>query len=300
MIPITKEDMTVSFTFDQMLDDYYEEGLKLDPLFATIYGDNRYNNKFPNVLSSEYTSELKVYYSKYLEKLSRFNNEDLSESEKMSKAVLKWDCDINLKRLSFRQDLFPIDQMWSINLIVGSFASGVSAQPFKSVEDYYNWLERLDGYVEWMASAENKMREGIELGYVLPRSLIIKVIPQLEAHTVEDIEKHLFYTPVINFPKTFSPEEKKILSEAYTRMLAEKIIPAYKSLHHFMKTDYLQAGRETSGIDAIPNGKAYYRHQIKEYTTTNMTIDEIHQLGDRKSTRLNSSHIPLSRMPSSA
>ena len=274
-----EDNMTVSTSFNQLLDDFYEEGLKLNPISATFAGDSRYNNSFPNTLSDEYKSEIKAYYSNYLEKLSHFNEEDLSESEKISKAVLKWDCELNLKRLTFREDLFPIDQMWSVNLIIGQLASGASAQPFKTVEDYNNWLERLDGYLEWMASAESKMMEGIESGYVFPRSIIVKVIPQLGALTVEDLDKHLFYKPVENFPESFSDEEKKSLSEAYTEMVSGKIIPAYKSLHKFMSTEYLQAARNSSGIAAIPNGSAYYQHQIKTYTTTNMTSDEIHQLG---------------------
>ena len=62
--------------------------------------------------------------------------------------------------------------MWSKNLDFNQFANGTNAQPFKTVEDYNNWLKRLDGYVDWMHSAEAKMRQGIELGHVLPKSLI--------------------------------------------------------------------------------------------------------------------------------
>ena len=274
-----KDNMTINITFNQMLDEYYEDGLKLKPIDATFAGDSRYNNSFPNFLSDEYKSELKAYYSNYLGKLSQFNDEDLSDSEKISKAVLKWECEINLNRLTFRQELFPIDQMWSVNLIMGQFASAYSAQPFNTVEDYNNWLQRLEGYLVWMDYAEMRMKEGMELGYVLPKSLIVKVIPQLEALTVDDLENHLFYDPVKNFPESFSADDKKMLTKAYSTMLTEKLIPAYKRLYRFMSTDYLEAGRESSGIDAIPNGKAYYIHQIKTYTTTNMTADEIHQLG---------------------
>ena len=274
-----KDNMTINITFNQMLDEYYEDGLKLKPIDATFAGDSRYNNSFPNFLSDEYKSEIKAYYSNYLGKLSQFNDEDLSDSEKISKAVLKWECEINLNRLTFRQELFPIDQMWSVNLIMGQFASAYSAQPFNTVEDYNNWLQRLEGYLVWMDYAEMRMKEGMELGYVLPKSLIVKVIPQLEALTVDDLENHLFYDPVKNFPESFSAEDKKMLTKAYSTMLTEKLIPAYKRLYRFMSTDYLEAGRESSGIDAIPNGKAYYNHQIKTYTTTNMTADEIHQLG---------------------
>jgi uncharacterized protein (DUF885 family) len=270
---------TDNIAFNQMLDNYYEDGLKLNPIQATVEGDDRYNDKFPNTLSDAYKSELKNYYQSYLEKLSHFDDEDLSGTEKISKAILKWECDINIERLRFRRDLFPIDQMWSVNLRMGQFASGKSAQPFNTVEDYNDWMQRLDGYLQWMESAESRMKEGIASGYVLPKSLIIKVIPQLKALTVEDLDKHLFYNPVKNFPQGFSDEQKKNLTDAYTKMLREKVIPAYKRLYQFVSTDYLKAGRETSGVEAIPNGKAYYTHQIKYYTTTNMTADEIHQLG---------------------
>ena len=273
------EEKSISVAFNTMLDEYYEEGLKLNPIKATFAGDNRYNNSFPNTLSEEYATKIKAYYTNYLEQLSQYNDDDLSESEQMSKAVLKWDCDINLQRLTFRQDLFPIDQMWTVNLMIGQLASGSSAQPFNTVDDYNNWLQRLDGYLEWMASAESKMKEGIESGYVLPKSLIKKVLPQLEALTIEDLDQHLFYSPVKNFPETFSEEDKKALTESYTKILLEKVIPAYKSLHQFMSSDYMEAGRTSSGYDAVPNGQAYYAHQIKTYTTTNMTAAEIHQLG---------------------
>ena len=266
-------------TFSQLLDDYYEEGLKLYPLKAPMAGDSRYNHSFPNTLSDEYRAELRTYYSSYLEKIAQFDEDELSEGERMSKAILQWEFEVNLEHMKFRTDLFPIDQMWSDHLTIGKFAGGASAQPFQTVEDYRNWLERLENYLEWMASAESKMKEGIELGYVLPKSLIIKVLPTLEALTEEDLDKHLFYNPVKNFPETFSDAQKETLTEAYAEMINEKIIPAYKSLHRFMGTDYLEAGRETSGIDAIPNGKAYYEHQIKASITAHMTADELYQLG---------------------
>jgi uncharacterized protein (DUF885 family) len=69
-------------------------------------------------------------------------------------------------------------------------------------------------------------------------------------------------------------------------MVQNKIVPAYKKLHAFMSTDYLNAGRTSSGIDDTPNGEAYYKHQIKTYTTTNMTADEIHQLGLKEVARI--------------
>ena len=149
-----EKDSKISTSFNQMLEEYYEEDLKLNPLKATMAGDNRYNNSFPNNLSDEHQAATKAFYTSFLNRLTQFKNEDLSESEQMSKAILKWECDINLDRLAYRQDLFPIDQMWSVNLMMGQLASGASAQPFKTVKDYNDWLERLKGYLTWMESAE--------------------------------------------------------------------------------------------------------------------------------------------------
>ncbi len=172
----------------------------------------------------------------------------------------------------------PIDQMWSANLFMGQLASGVSSQPFKTVEDYENWLRRVDGYLTWFSSAQENMRTGMGNGYVLPRSLIMKVIPQMQAMT-GNLENHLFMGPTQNFPESFSAEEKERLSAEFRQMVEEKVIPAYREMHDFLQNEYLPTGRETSGIADIPDGEEYYNHQIKLYTTTNMTADEIHQLG---------------------
>jgi uncharacterized protein (DUF885 family) len=94
-----------------------------------------------------------------------------------------------------------------------------------------------------------------------------------------DFSKHLFYSPINNFPDSFSSEEKNKLTANYTAILNDKLVPSFKALHLFLESDYLNAGLLESGISAIPQGKAYYQHAIKNYTTTNMTADEIHTLG---------------------
>ena len=276
---IIQDPEQIRLEFSQLLDDYYEQSMALDPLKATSSGDSRFNASFPNYLSKEYKDSSVAFYSRFKAKTEKFENKYLSGTDSVSKAVLLWDCDINLERLKFRGELFPIDQMWSRNLKMGQFASGSSAQPFNTVEDYENWLKRLDGFVIWLQTAEQRMKEGERIRYILPSSLILKVVPQLKAMSNEHIDQHLFYSPIKQFPKSFSKEDKQRLTEAYRTMLEEKLIPAFSSLHQYVSTDYLQSGRNSSGIDAIPNGKSYYQFTIKKYTTTNLTPKEIHQIG---------------------
>lgn len=138
------------------------------------------------------------------------------------------------------------------------------------------------------------MQEGIIAGYVLPKSLIKKVIPQFESlayvtkneEGIKDYSKHLFYGPVNQFPDSFTDSEKEKLTTAYTTMLSDKLIPAYKELSLFLKSDYYNAGRASSGFSDLPNGAAYYQHAIKFYTTTEMTADEIHNLGKQEVARI--------------
>ena len=213
----------------------------------------------------------------------------------MSKAIVKWDCNMALAQASFKKDiLLPIDQMWSVNLIMGQFASGSAAQPFNTVQDYKNWLSRLEQYNIWLQTAKTRMQEGIKEGYVLPKSLIVKVIPQFESLTavtknsegITDYSNHLFLGAIQKFPENFTSKEKEELTKAYTTILSDELIPSFKELALFLKSDYLNAGRTSSGFSDLPNGNEYYKHAIKFYTTTNMTADKIHQLGLKEVARI--------------
>ena len=230
----------------------------------------------------------KTFYKDILQELNSIADNSLGEEDQLSKEILKWECETNLMGMEFPRELLPIDQMWTLQLTMGQLATGMGAQPFKTVKDYENWLSRVDDYVVWLSSAKTRMSEGIEQGVVLPKSLIRKVVPQLASITEADLEKNIFYTPARNFPEDFTAEQKEKLSKAYADMVTDKIIPAYQRLVAFMASDYLAAGRNSSGFDAYSFGEDYYNYAVRLYTTTDMTADEIHQLGLSEVARLRS------------
>lgn len=263
----------------EMFENYYEERLPLYPFEATQIGDKRYNDLFPNDLTKEVRQQQVDFYQKYKTELAKYNRAELTEEEKTSWDLLNWECDINLKLLTFPTHLMPINQFSSTHLTIATMAGGSSVQPFKTTDDYDNWLKRVDGFIAWSDTAIVNMREGVKKGYVLPVSLIKKVIPQLAGLDHGPTEQHLFYTPVTKFPESFSADDKARLTKSYKAMVEEKVIPAFNRLHVFMEKEYLPAGRKTSGYADLPNGKALYDTYIKYYTTTSMTSDEIHKLG---------------------
>ncbi len=265
--------------FDTYLEEAYQESLALYRLPSTYLGERRYNDTLPNYLSEEFSAKEIALNEKYKAGLAAFPDAILSEDQRLSKQLMLWEIEIALAEKKYKKDLMPLDQMWSFHLSFGQLASGQGAQPFVNAQDYENWLVRVEGYLAWMQSAEEKMREGIQQAWVLPTPLIEKVIPQLAQMITETPEAHLFYAPIKNLPETFSEAEKTRFTAAYISLIQDKVIPAYRRLHTFMAGEYLAAGRKSSGFDALVGGADYYQHAIKRYTTTNMTPDEIHQLG---------------------
>ena len=265
--------------FDAYLEEAYQETLALYRLPSTYLGESRYNDTLPNYLSKAFSDKEIALNEKYKAGLAQFPDEILSEDQRLSKQLMLWEIDIALGDKKHLKHLMPLDQMWSFHLSFGQLASGQGAQPFVTPQDYRNWLVRVEGYLAWMQSAEDNMREGIEKGWVLPKALIQKVIPQLAQMVTDTPEEHLFYTPIKNIPATFDEADKENFTAAYTALIQDKVIPAYRHLHDFMAGEYLAAGRDSSGYDALAGGADYYQHAIKRYTTTNMSPEEIHQLG---------------------
>ncbi|MBL0744000.1 DUF885 domain-containing protein [Chryseolinea lacunae] len=273
-------------TLDTLLGNYYEDYLKYSPINATAIGDSRYDDLLPNTLTAEFRNQTRELYTRYRDLLTKYDRNALSEDDQMNYDVLLWECDIALESLRFKDYLMPINQFSSIHLFVGQMASGSSLHPFKTVKDYDNWLKRLTQYEAWCDTALVNMKKGIAAGYVLPKPLVKKTIPQFAAMDHGPVKDHLFYGPIKNLPADFSAEDKARLTKAYESMINDHIIPAHKRIKAFLETDYLKAARETSGIDATPEGKEYYNFLIKLYTTTTKPADEIFALGKSEVERI--------------
>ncbi|MFP5437113.1 MAG: DUF885 domain-containing protein [Bacteroidia bacterium] len=269
-----------------LLEDYYQQRLKLFPLEATQAGDNRYNDLFPNTLTNEFHKQTEDFFTRYKDALTKFSDDELSENDRLSKEILLWTCENEIERLQFHEELIPFNQFSGVHLGMGQLASGSGAQPFKTVADYNNWLKRLDGYNTWLVTALARMKEGVSKGYILPKTLTEKMLPQFKEMANENVTSHLFFMPVKNFPATFNEADKTALTAKYTTILKDKLIPTFKSIYDYTSTDYLKASLPESGISAIPQGKDYYNFLIKSYTTTEMKADEIHNLGLKEVERI--------------
>ena len=290
---------TDPLSIDSLFDAYYQFKLRINPIEATKAGENQYNDRVANYISDDYQQDLIKNYSKFLDSIEAFDSTAVTPSQWLSLQVMKWDCSIKREGLTNKIvtvaspmydlpnfELTPLIQIQSLHLYFSQLAGGTSVQPFKSVEDYDNWLKRIDDYLPFLDTCISKMKEGIDRGVVLPKALTKKMIPQIESFTTEQVEDHLFYNPITLLPDEFTYEEKERLKSDFNKMIANKLVPKYKELREFLVNTYLPACRETSGIGAIPNGSETYNYLIRLSTTTNMTADEIHELGKNEVTRI--------------
>lgn len=284
---------------DSLFKDYYTFKKRINPLEATKAGFNEYNDQVANYISTPYQKDLVQHYTMFLNELAKYDSSMVTPSQRMSMAVMEWDCNIKLEGLrnpivtiaspmydmpSF--ELFPLSQIQSLHLYFSQLAGGKSLQPFRTVQDYDNWLKRIDAYLPFLDTCMVKMKTGIAKGIVIPKVLIKKMIPQVEVFVKTPIPQHLFYSPITMMPADFSAADKDRLTREYTEMINGKLVPKYKELREFLVNTYLPAGRETVGLSALPGGAETFQFLIKYHTTTNMTAVEIHELGKSEVARI--------------
>lgn len=266
---------------DSIASKYYEGYLKMYPLEATMQGDSRYNDLLTNNISGEFISKEIAYYNETQKKLQSLDYDDLTDEQKTVYDVLDYTLKDKIERYAYQPELIPFSQFDGLPLDFPLLGSAEGNQPFKTTKDYDNWLKRIDAFVIWMTTAEKNFREGMKQNVVLPKKLVLKMIPQMHSEEIitDNFNKNIFYGPIKNLPKDFSPKDKEKYTILYQEAIHSKIIPTYKKMGDFLQNEYLSKARNTDGINAIPNGKNTYTFLVKSWTTTNKTPEEINKIG---------------------
>lgn len=277
---------SVSARFQAMLNNYYEEYLRLNPRRASIRGDYRYNDRLENPMSQPYRDQMRSLYSRYLDSLQVYAGQKLSLHDQLSYQIFRYDLETNLQAMQYPDYLTPLHLLNDFRVQFAQMASGSSVHPFKTVKDYGDFLKRIPDFVALTDTAIANLRKGMAQKRVHPRVIIEKVIPQLTGLLVQDITQSLFYKPVNNMPASFSADDKQRLTGAYTNAIRQQVYPAYTRLLTFLQTEYLPQTRHSVGLLTEQNGKNEYAFLVKAYTTTNLSPDEIFETGKKEVKRI--------------
>jgi uncharacterized protein (DUF885 family) len=270
---------TESQQLRQMLDDYFEEFLKLAPLFATSIGDDRYDDQLAIVISEEQRGRRRGVYQRYQSKMAAFPRDPLDADDQLILTIFERTLMRNLEALRFNQHLQPVRQLNSMSVDFPVIGSGTGLQPFKNVRHYDNFLKRINKFQLWVDTAIANMRQGMKVGVVQPKVVIEKTLPQLDAMIVADPKQSIFFQPILQMPSNFNESDRTRLTAAYAQAIQQNIVPAYQKLRSFVREEYLPKTRETYGISNVPDGTAWYEQAVRAQTATNLTPEEIFQLG---------------------
>ena len=262
-----------------MFERYFEEYLELNPLFATQIGDNRYNDRLPNYLSPEYRAQEREMNERYLAAVQEFDPAQLSGEDRISYEIFLRERMHQRESERFPSYLLPLSQTGGLPTMMPALGSGTNVQPFVTVADYENWLERLDGFIVFMDQAIVNMREGVAQGVVQPRPVMEKVLSQLDTLIVSKAQESPFYGPIAKIPDTVPVAERERLTVAYKAAIEGKVMPAYRRVRDYVRDDYLPKTRASVAWTALPGGKAWYAYLVKQHTTTDMSPEQIHQIG---------------------
>lgn len=271
-----------------LFDNYWQQRLQLFPVEATASGDNRYNDKLTITIAESFRDSLGRFYKHFYDAAGQIDSSKLTGQDLMSYRLFRYEMMMNLEGLKYPTHLMPINQFWAFTLELPQLGSGTGNQPFKTVKDYDNWLQRISMFPAWTDTAIANMRKGIGAGWVLPKTLVVKVLPQLRAVVVKNDTASIFYGPVKDFPKEFSQADKDRLTAAYKKVVDSIVNPAYTRLADFFEKEYLPKSRATSGIGELPDGKEYYNYCIRYWTTTSLSPDSIYNIGLSEVARLES------------
>jgi uncharacterized protein (DUF885 family) len=275
-----------SAEINKLFDAYFERSLQLNPLAATFIGDDRYDDRLTNNISPAHIAEALAVDRQYLADAQRFVDRALSDADRLSLEIFMSDLRTAIDGAQFPGELVPVNQFQSLPALMPVLASGESAQPFRNAADYDRFLKRMRDYVVWSDQAITNMREGLRRKQTYPRILMVKVLPQLTELIVADPQKSLFYQALTRFPDSVSETDRRRLDDAYRRAIKEEINPAYQRLHDFIRDEYLPQARASVGWSDMPDGAKWYAFLARQSTTTDLSPQQIHDLGLKEVARI--------------
>ena len=263
--------------FKEFLDENWQDSMKKSPLFASLLGDKRYDDKVSSNSIEDFFSE-KEYESYVLEVLSQIDPNNLSEEDQLNYRLLKSDYEISLEGREYPGYYMRLNQRGGVQdyYLYGNRLN------FTDLQSYKNWFERVKGYTQNVRNSLEINKEGLELGYTQPKLVTRGVSAQIGAMLERDLEDHPYFKIFKNVGDVASPEDALALQNEVKEYIQNVLNPIYQELYDFLINEYLPESRDTIGISDVPNGKEWYEYLARYHTTTNLTPDEIHEIGLRE------------------
>ncbi len=266
--------------FTQFLDEYWEYVVDQNPTFASLLGYEAYDDKISSNSISEFYKNRD--FEKYvIDVLENINPENLTEADQLNYRLLLLSNETDLESRSFPGFYMRLNQRGGVQ----DYYDLANRLKLESIQDHRNWFERVKSYSQNVKNSLDINKEGLEKGYTQPKHIVQKVAEQIDSMTSKKTEENPYFKSFSKLEAMNSDEAKELLVEAKEFIEAE-LMPSYKELSTFLKNTYIPNSRDSIGLSGVPDGKAWYEFKARSFTTTNLTPDEIHELGLREIKRI--------------
>jgi len=255
--------------------DYWEQTLKRQPEFASSLGDKRYNDQISDY-SVKAVNDWLAEEQDMLLKLAALDATGLSDQDQVSRELLLHDLTEDQESAEFKEWEMPVNQMGGI---YATYPQLVAQLSFATAKDYDDWIARLRAIPHAFEQVTANMSLGIDDKRVPPKYLLEKTLDHVKQLASQKPEDSPLALPLKKFPNSISAAEQTRIKTEMLAAISKQVLPAYQRFARFLEVAYIPAGRTEPGISSIPDGARYYRFRIKESTTTNLTADQIHQIG---------------------
>jgi len=258
----------------KLFDQDWEYQMAHNPVRASLLGDRRWNDKWPDVT-------LPALHEQY-----QHARETLSQLHGIDRNQLAKEDQLNYDVFDYNQRDFVEGEQYKWYLVRTNTFNGiqtleglVNSLRFETVKDYEDWIGRMHNFPVYMDQNIGLMSEGIREKVVLPKVIAEKILTQLNGMDWQDPTKHGFYKPFKKMPASFSAEDKQRLDAAAKSTIQTDVLPAFQKFRYFMQKQYLPASFEQVGAWQVPNGGPTYGYLARSMTTTSATPEQIHEIG---------------------
>ncbi len=217
------------------------------------------------------------YWQKVLTSLDGIDPKQLTAEEQVNYAIYRAQIQNLLAAQQFKQWQMPFNSdsaFWSdLNYVL-------EGDNLRTEKDYRRYLDRLGQVPSYFQQQIANMRDGLARGFTVPRAVLDgRDVSIASVAELKDPTQSSFYKPFEKMPASIAPADAAKMQEEARQAIAGKVIPAYANLLTFFRNEYMPKARTTLAAEAMPDGKAWYRQQIIEYTTLDLSPDQIHQIG---------------------
>jgi len=260
---------------NDLLAERWEYSLRTSPIYASILGDKRWNDKLDDFSQKAIDDDLEQS-KKYLARFEAIDTAGFPEQEALNKTLMVRDLRMTLEGARFKSWEMPVTQFGGVHIDLPQLVSVLS---FQSVKDYDDYISRLKQVPRAFEENVIQMRKGMAEGLMPPRILLEKVVTQADGLATKAPDAMPFAQPFAKFPDSISAADQKRLREQGLAAIRESVLPAYVKFTSFVRDEYAPKGRTDPGVWSLPDGPERYAFRVKESTTTNLSPEEIHQIG---------------------